>query len=64
MCELLGPPRETGAEITRHHKNVAASLQAMYEEAFFHLLNRLYERDRRARPLPSGRLRHELGRER
>jgi carbamoyltransferase len=42
MCELLGPPREKGAEITRHHKNVAASLQAMYEEAFFHLLNRLY----------------------
>jgi carbamoyltransferase len=43
MCELLGPPREKGAEITRHHKNVAASLQAGYEEAFFHLLNRLYE---------------------
>jgi carbamoyltransferase len=44
MCELLGPPREKGAEITRHHKNVAASLQAMYEQAFFHLLNGLHER--------------------
>ena len=44
MCDLLGPPREPGAEITQHHKNVAASLQAMYEQAFFHLLNRLYER--------------------
>jgi carbamoyltransferase len=43
MSELLGPPREKDAGITQHHKNVAASLQAMYEEAFFHLLNRLHE---------------------
>ena len=42
MCKLLGPPRAPGAEITPHHKNLAASLQAMYEEAFFHLLNRLH----------------------
>jgi carbamoyltransferase len=39
ICELLGPPRAPGAELTRHHMDVAASLQAMYEEAFFHLLN-------------------------
>jgi carbamoyltransferase len=43
ICELLGPPRAPGAEITRHHRNVAASLQAMYEEAFFHLLNSVAE---------------------
>jgi carbamoyltransferase len=36
---LLGPAREEGAEISQRHKDIAASLQALYEEAFFHLLN-------------------------
>jgi carbamoyltransferase len=44
LCGRLGPPREKGAEITQHHKNVAASLQAMYEEAFFHLLRHVHDR--------------------
>jgi carbamoyltransferase len=46
MCQRLGPPREPGSEITQRHKNVAASLQAMYEEALFHLLRHVYDRTR------------------
>ena len=57
------PAARHGAEITRHHKNVAASLQAMYEEAFFHLLNRSPRRPASG-PVPRRRLRHELGRQR
>jgi carbamoyltransferase len=38
MAELLGPPRGKGEPIGQRHKDIAASLQAMYEEAFFHLL--------------------------
>jgi carbamoyltransferase len=44
MIDLLGPPRRQNDDITRHHKNVAASLQAMYEEAFFHLLDMVQRR--------------------
>ena len=44
LARLLGPPREKDEEITTRHKNLAASLQAMYEEAFFHILNDLYDR--------------------
>jgi carbamoyltransferase len=41
---LLGPPRSPDAGITPRHRDIARSAQAMYEEAFFHLLNRLHER--------------------
>ncbi len=44
--ELLGPARKKGEELTQRHKDIARSVQAMYEEAFFHLLNRLHERYR------------------
>ena len=44
FIEELGPPREPGSEITQEHKDLAASLQAMYEEAFFHRVNWLHER--------------------
>ena len=43
---LLGPPRAKDEPVTQRHMNVAASLQAMYEEAAFHVLNDLYERTR------------------
>jgi carbamoyltransferase len=43
MCERLGPPREPAAEITQRHKDLAASLQAMHEEAFFHLLRHVHD---------------------
>ncbi len=37
--KLLGPSRKNGDQLTQFHKDIAASAQAMYEEAFFHLLN-------------------------
>lgn len=46
LVRLFGPPRERGSEVTERHQNLAASLQAMYEEAFFHILNDLYDRTR------------------
>jgi len=44
--DLLGPARAETAELTQFHRDIARSTQAMYEEAFFHLLNRLHERYR------------------
>ncbi len=43
MTEMLGPPREPGAEIERRHQDIAASLQAMLEIAMFNLLGKLHE---------------------
>ncbi len=37
--ELLGPPRALRDPVLPRHQNLAASVQAMYEEAFFHLLD-------------------------
>jgi len=42
MEKSFGPARRKDAPITREHENIAASMQAMYEEAFFHLLNYVY----------------------
>jgi carbamoyltransferase len=42
--EMLGPPRCNGSELTQHYKDIACSVQAMYEEAFFHLLNSVHQR--------------------
>ena len=42
---LLGPARQRDEELTQFHRDIARSTQAMYEEAFFHLLNRLHERN-------------------
>ncbi|NWF35535.1 carbamoyltransferase C-terminal domain-containing protein [Mariprofundus sp. KV] len=44
MAELLGPVREKGEELTQRHKDIAHSVQKMYEETFFHLLNKLHAR--------------------
>lgn len=46
LAELLGPARMPEDELTQRHKDIARSVQGMYEEAFFHLLNRLHERYR------------------
>lgn len=46
LSDLLGVAREQDEEITQRHKDIAHSVQRMYEEAFFHLLNRMYERHR------------------
>ncbi len=41
FISLFGQPREPRAEITRYHQDVAASLQAVIEEAEFALVRRL-----------------------
>ncbi len=38
LIALLGPARQKDEPLTQYHKNIASSLQAMYEEAFFHIL--------------------------
>jgi len=42
--DLLGPARKKGDELTQRHKDIAHSVQAMFEEAFFHLLNSLHDK--------------------
>jgi carbamoyltransferase len=42
----LGPARRPQDELTQRHRDVARSVQAMYEEAFFHLLDALHARYR------------------
>jgi carbamoyltransferase len=46
LTDLLGKPRVGDEPLTQRHRDLARSVQGMYEEAFFHLLNRLYERYR------------------
>lgn len=38
--ELLGPARRAGEELEQRHKDLAASMQAVYEERFFALVRR------------------------
>jgi carbamoyltransferase len=42
--EVLGPARGTGEPLDQRHLAIASSAQAMYEEAFFHLLGALHAR--------------------
>lgn len=44
LCDLLGPARQGEETLEQRHKDIARSVQAMYEEAFFHLLNKLHAR--------------------
>lgn len=43
LVDLLGPSRGKDEPITQYHKDLAASMQAMYEEAFFHILNHVQQ---------------------
>ena len=43
LIELLGPARAPQDPMDDRHKNIAASMQAMFEEAFFALVNNLHE---------------------
>ncbi|HXX80532.1 MAG TPA: carbamoyltransferase N-terminal domain-containing protein, partial [Thermodesulfovibrionales bacterium] len=52
--ERLGPARQRGNEIGERHKNIAASMQRRYEEAFFHILNHVYEKTQCPRLALSG----------
>ena len=49
LIGLLGPARAAGEPLEQRHKDLARSAQAMYEEAFFALLNSLHRR----RPSPN-----------
>lgn len=44
LIDFLGDPRKDGDEVSEKFKNIAASIQAMYEEAFFHILNNLHKK--------------------
>jgi carbamoyltransferase len=44
LAARLGPARQVGEPIERHHQDVAATLQARLEEVYFALLNALYAR--------------------
>jgi len=44
IVATFGLPRESNEPITKHHEDIAASMQAMLEEAYFHILNDLYRR--------------------
>ncbi|MES2471600.1 MAG: carbamoyltransferase C-terminal domain-containing protein [Pseudomonadota bacterium] len=39
--DLLGPRRDKTAPLTDEHRDLARSIQVMYEEAFFHLIGKL-----------------------
>ncbi|MGK2961128.1 MAG: carbamoyltransferase family protein [Gemmatimonadaceae bacterium] len=47
--KILGPARAPGERLTPHHENIARSLQAVYEECAFHVLNDLFERTKHPR---------------
>ena len=42
MESLLGPRRKKGEELTQHHKDIAASMQARYEEVLSNMLHWLH----------------------
>jgi len=44
LAGLLGPPRPPGEELTQRHKDLAASLQKVYEDRFFALVRALQRR--------------------
>jgi carbamoyltransferase len=44
LSRLLGPARRKDDPLEQRHKDIARSVQAMYEEAFFHLLNTVQQR--------------------
>ncbi len=44
LAELLGPARQPSEPLEQKHKDLARSAQAIYEEAFFALLNALHQR--------------------
>lgn len=44
LVAIFGKPREKDEDITERHQNIAASVQAVYEDTFFHILNYMYEK--------------------
>ena len=62
--ELLGPRRRAEDPLEGRHRDIARSVQAMYEEAFFNLIGALTRTLQTDRYRAGRRLRDELGRER
>ena len=62
--ELLGPRRQPDDPLEDRHRDIARSVQAMYEEAFFHLIGKLQNGSRSDRSRARRRLRDEFGRQR
>jgi carbamoyltransferase len=46
LIERLGPARDPAEPLEQKHRDIAATLQARLEDAYFHLLNALYARTR------------------
>lgn len=44
LVDLLGPVRASTEDLSQRDMDMAQSVQVMYEAAFFHLLNHLYEK--------------------
>ncbi len=44
FVEVFGPAREPGQELTDRHRDLAATLQVLYEEVFFHRLQWLQKK--------------------
>jgi len=42
--DLLGKSRGKGEELSQRYRDIATSIQLMYEEAYFHILNSLYKK--------------------
>jgi len=47
--DLLGPARKPDEPIEKRHQDIAASMQEMYEEAFFNLINFVYKKSKNDR---------------
>jgi len=43
MSDLLGPARIPGSELLQHHMDIAHSVQRIYEDSFFNLINALHK---------------------
>lgn len=43
MSELLGPPRIEHSELSQRHMDIAYSVQQVYEDAFFNLINAVHD---------------------
>jgi carbamoyltransferase len=43
MSELLGTARDKTDDLSQHHMDIACSVQKVYEDAFFHILNSLHD---------------------
>ena len=62
--DLLGPRRAADDPLEDRHRDIARSVQAMYEEAFFHLDHASARALGLDRPRACRRLRDEFGRQR